>query len=162
MAKNPFTDSKGGKGASAIPDPLEAAKLPPPAPAVPAAPPPATAPPAPVGPPTPESPKVVHLPTKEEYVEAGYAAEEYPKFIEKRSAEAQANGQAVQIGDAPPTPPAALSKAAPKRYRVKARTTVSLNGQMTVLPADSEVSLAHYGPDFEKILAAKVPLEEIK
>jgi hypothetical protein len=49
-----------------------------------------------------------------------------------------------------------------KRYRVKARTTVSLNGQLLNLAADDILSADSYGDEgMKRLLGASIPLEEL-
>lgn len=66
-----------------------------------------------------------------------------------------------------PTPAAPATPSAPgpasKRYRVKASTHVSLNGQLTRLNPGDIVSEETYGPmGMSRILESNVPLEEVQ
>jgi hypothetical protein len=75
------------------------------------------------------------------------------------------------VAPLPPAPPPMLSIVPPppqapgklERYRVTARTTMSLQGQLIVLPVDTIVSAASYGHDgMQSIFDSGVPLEKLE
>ena len=68
------------------------------------------------------------------------------------------------LKDAPevPPPPPPPPEVKTKKYRVKNRTTVSLFGQIVVLPEGDIISAASYGDiGMQRIIDSKVPLEEL-